>query len=145
MRQPATRRGADGGPAARHAGRARGFTLIETTIALLVMMIALLGLSALFVYGINYNSGAQVRAVAMALAQQRMERLRESVFDEVVSSSEPNVTSAGYNFSVTITVATSGNLRTVTVTVTPKAGSEWAKTPVVLVTQRAGTGLGAYY
>ena len=112
---------------------------------MLVLMIALLGLSALFVYGINYNSGAQVRAVAMALAQQRMESLRQAAFDEVVSSSEPNVTSAGYSFSVNTTIATSGNLRTVTVKVTPKAGSEWAKTPVVLVTQRAGTGLGAYY
>lgn len=124
---------------------ARGFTLIETAIAMLVMMIALLGLSALFIYGINYNSGAQVRTVAMAVAQQRMERLREAAFDEVVSSSEPNVTSAGYSFSVNTTVAASGNLRTVTVTVTPKAGSPWAKLPVVLVTQRAGTGLGAYF
>ncbi len=123
----------------------RGFTLIETVIAMLVIMVALLGLSALFVYGINYNAGAQVRSVAMALAQQRMERLRQSGFDEVVSANETDVKSAGYSFTVKTAVATSGNLRTVTVTVTPKAGSAWATQPVILVTQRAGTGLGTYF
>ena len=123
----------------------RGFTILETVIALLVIMIALLGLSSVFVYGINYNAGAQVRTVAMAVAQQRMERLREATFDEVVSSSEPTVTNAGYSFTVSTAVATSGNLRTITVTVTPKNGAGWARQPVVLVSQRAGTGLGAYY
>jgi len=123
----------------------RGFTLIETSIALLVIMIALLGLSSVFVYGVNYNSGAHVRAVAMAVAQQRMEALRQGGFDEVVSSAEPDVSSAGYHFAVATDVTTSGNLRTVTVTVTPQAGSAWMRRPVILVTQRAGTGTGAYY
>ena len=126
-------------------GSPRGFTLIETSIALLVMMVALLALASLFTYGINYNSAAQVRAVAMAVAQQRMERLRQGVFDEVVSASEPDVASAGYHFAVSTNVSTSGNLRTVTVTVTPQAGPAWARRPVVLVTQRAGTGLGTFY
>jgi type IV pilus modification protein PilV len=129
----------------RPAELARGFTLIETVIAMLVIMIALLGLASLFVYGIGYNSAAHVRTIAMALAQQRMERLREGTFDEVVASNETDVESAGYHFTVTTDVVPSGNLRTVTVTVRPKAGSAWARQPVVLVTQRAGTGLGAYF
>ena len=81
------------GQTARHgaAGTPRGFTLIETSIALLVIMVALLALASLFAYGINYNSAAHVRAVAMAVAQQRMESLRRGGFDEVVSSSEPDV------------------------------------------------------
>jgi hypothetical protein len=81
----------------------------------------------------------------MALAQQRVEALREGTFDEVEASSEPDVESAGQRFDISTTVATSGNLLTVTVTVTPKAGSAWARRPVVLVTQRSGTGLGTYY
>jgi Tfp pilus assembly protein PilV len=131
--------------AVRRAGRAGGFTLIETSIALLIMMIALLSLASLFIYGINYNSAAQVRSVAVAVAQQRMESLRERSFDEVVAENDPDFESAGYHFAVSTTVATSGNLRTVTVRVTPKAGSVWARLPVILVSQRAGTGLGAYY
>jgi Tfp pilus assembly protein PilV len=127
------------------AGAADGFTLIETAIALLVIMIALLGLASLFVYGINYNSAAHVRTLAMALAQQRMERLREGTVNGLLALNESDVESIGQHFAVSTAVVTDGNLRTVTVTVTPKAGSAWARQPVVLVTQRAGTGLGAYF
>lgn len=122
----------------------RGFTLIETSIALLVLMIALLALTSLFIYAINYNSGAQVRTVSLAVAQQRIERLRKSSFDEVVSASEPDVTSSGYHFSVTTDVSGT-SLKTITVTVTPLAGSGWVRRPVVLMSQRAGTGLGSYF
>ena len=139
------RRPAHDGSKDTTAGGERGFTLIETSIALLIIMIALLGLASLFVYGINYNSAAHVRTIAIAVAQQRMERLREGSLDEVVASTEPDVNSAGQHFAVTTAVSTSGNLRTVTVTVTPKAGSAWARLPVVLMSQRAGTGLGTYY
>ena len=145
MQLPTGRQSSLNGPADTPAGSARGFTLIETTIAMLVIMIALLGLASLFVYGIGYNSAAHVRTVAMALAQQRMESLREGTFDEVLASSEPDVESAGYHFAVSTAVAGAGNLRTVTVTVTPKAGSAWSRQPLVLVSQRAGTGLGTYF
>src|SRR5919112_1913976 len=119
MRRPPTRRqGARAVSASHRAGRSGGFTLIETTIAMLVIMVALLGLASLFVYGIGYNSAAHVRTMAMALAQQRMEALRGGPFDEVVPSNEPDVDSAGYHFAVSTAVATSGNMRKVTITVT---------------------------
>ncbi|HEX8146460.1 MAG TPA: hypothetical protein VF591_04575 [Pyrinomonadaceae bacterium] len=145
MRLPTRRLEAIAGPAAPRAGRAGGFTLIETAIAMLVIMVALLGLASLFVYGIGYNSAAHVRTIAMALAQERMEALRQGAFDEVLASNEPDAESAGYHFAVSTAVVTSGNLRKVTITVTPKAGSAWARQPVTLVTQRAGTGLGTFY
>src|SRR4051812_46272569 len=110
MRQARRRRGVCAGPAETRGGRERGFTLIETSIALLIIMVALLGLSSIFVYGINYNAGAQVRTVAMVVAQQRMEMLRGAAFQEVASSSEPGVTSGNYTFAVNTTVAASGNL-----------------------------------
>ena len=132
-------------PARDGSAGARGFTLIETAIAMLVLMIALLGLASLFVYGIGYNSAAHVRTIAMALAQQRMESLREGTVEELLASNEPDVESAGQHFKVSTAVVTAGNLRMVTVTVTPKAGSAWARQPVILVTQRAGTGLGTFY
>ncbi|HEY1402981.1 MAG TPA: type II secretion system protein [Pyrinomonadaceae bacterium] len=53
-----------------------GFTLIETTVAMLVMMVVGLGASSLFLYSVRYNSGASQRSVAMAVAQQRLEVLR---------------------------------------------------------------------
>ena len=52
----------------------QGFTLIETTVAMLIMMIAGLGVVSLFVYSIGYNSGGNDRAVAISLAQQQVEQ-----------------------------------------------------------------------
>ncbi|HZG52163.1 MAG TPA: prepilin-type N-terminal cleavage/methylation domain-containing protein [Pyrinomonadaceae bacterium] len=53
-----------------------GFTLIETTVAMLVMMVVGLGATSLFLYSVRYNSGASQRSTAMAVAQQRLEVLR---------------------------------------------------------------------
>ncbi len=60
----------------------RGFTLIETTIAMLVMMIVGLGATSLFLYSVRYNSGASQRSIAMAVAQQRLEVLRVADYDD---------------------------------------------------------------
>ncbi|HEV2879962.1 MAG TPA: type II secretion system protein [Pyrinomonadaceae bacterium] len=56
----------------------QGFTLIETTVAMLVMMIVGLSATSLFFYSVRNNSGASQRSVAMAVAQQRLEVLRGS-------------------------------------------------------------------
>ncbi|MDT4896378.1 MAG: hypothetical protein QOH25_1455 [Acidobacteriota bacterium] len=54
----------------------RGFTLIETTIALVIMMIVGLGAASLFFFAASNNLGANDRELAMAVAQKRMEWLR---------------------------------------------------------------------
>ena len=54
----------------------RGFTLIETTVAMLVMMVVGLGATSLFLYSMRYNAGGTQRSTAMAIAQQRVEVLR---------------------------------------------------------------------
>lgn len=54
----------------------RGFTVIETTISLLVMMIVGLGTASLFIYSVRNNTGAAARTQAIAYAQQMMERVR---------------------------------------------------------------------
>ena len=59
-----------------------GFTLIETTIAMLVMMVVGLGATSLFLYSVRYNSGASQRSIAMAIAQQRLEVLRGAAYDD---------------------------------------------------------------
>src|SRR5207302_2192034 len=82
---------------------ARGFTLLETSIALVVMMVVTLGTASLFVYAINYNDGSNDQALALAIAQQRMERLRRTPFDDVnltTASSTEVVTSAGRQYTV---------------------------------------------
>lgn len=59
----------------------RGFTLIETSIALVVMMVVALSITSIFVYAINNNSGANDRELALGVAQQQMERLRNTPFN----------------------------------------------------------------
>ena len=131
----------------------RGFTLLETSIALVVMMVVTLGTASLFVYAINYNDGSNDQALALAVAQQRMERLRRTPFGDVILStalSTETVTSAGRRYTVVTTVcSTSGcggsaTLKIITVQVTPQNGSAWANTPAILVSQRAGPSLGPY-
>ena len=123
----------------------QGFTLIETMIALIVMMVAGLAAASLFIYAINYNSGAYDRTLALAVAQQRMEHLRKGSFNEVVSSNSSNVQSANRSFNV-VTTVTGTSLKSITITVTPQgAGSGWAGRPVIIISQRAALGTGTYF
>ncbi|MGI8837450.1 MAG: type IV pilus modification PilV family protein [Pyrinomonadaceae bacterium] len=58
----------------------QGFTLLETVIALLLMLIVALGSASLFSFSIYNNSGGSDRAVAVATAQQALEILRTVPF-----------------------------------------------------------------
>ncbi len=66
-----------------HSTNAGGFTLIETAIAMVVMMVVGLGATSLFLYSIRSNSGGEERSQALAIAQQRLERLRELGYNHV--------------------------------------------------------------
>lgn len=54
----------------------KGFTLIETSIAMLVMLVVGLGATSLFLYAVRNNTGGAQRSLSMAIAQQRVEDLR---------------------------------------------------------------------
>lgn len=58
----------------------RGFTLIETAIALVVMMVMALGAASLFAFSVYNNSGASDRTQTLAVAQRELERLRHAKF-----------------------------------------------------------------
>src|SRR5829696_9092257 len=67
----------------------RGFTLIETASALLVMMIGGLGICAVFAYAIKNNTGSRDRAAALAVAQQQMEQYRSLTFLDPALTATP--------------------------------------------------------
>lgn len=124
-----------------------GFTIIETSIALVVLMVATLGVASLFVYAINYNTGANERVVAIAIAQQQMERWRKTPFAQVVTPAqpEPDVVVAGRSYSVVTTVDGSATLKRITIQVTPRSGGPtWIRNPVVVITQRTDSATGVY-
>ena len=141
---------------ARTKGEA-GFTLIETSIALVVMMIVGLGAASLFFYALGANSSARDRELSMAVAQQQMEFLRNSDFfqlDAAVASlggSPRTATNANRQYTVVTTISNTiaGNdtNKTIMIEVRPRgtgalAGVARVFGGVTLVTQRASTGTG---
>ena len=64
-----------------------GFTLIETMCAMVIILIAMLGVAFAFTYAINYNAGNQSRSQALALLQQEVEQLRAAKFTPGVTDS----------------------------------------------------------
>jgi len=132
---------------------AQGFTLLETSIALVVMMVVTLGTASLFVYDIQNNDGSNDQSLALAVAQQRMERLRRTPFNDTSLTtllSTETVTSAGRRYTVVTTVCStsdcggSATLKVITVQVTPQNSAAWANSPAILVSQRAASSLGPY-
>ncbi|MFN2532991.1 MAG: prepilin-type N-terminal cleavage/methylation domain-containing protein [Pyrinomonadaceae bacterium] len=133
-----------------------GFTLVETAIALVVMMVASLAVSSLFVYSIQNNLGGAERALAMAVAQQQLEQLRSVSFDDATlaigTTTLPTVTQSQRNYGVVRTIANVTNsdgslkrLKRITITVTPQnAGEPWQSTPVVLTSLRSTLSPGPY-
>jgi Tfp pilus assembly protein PilV len=125
----------------------QGFTLIETAVSLVIMMVIGLGAASLFAYATMANSGATDRELAMAVAQKRMEWLRTipfSVTTRNLAYSYPNgglgatagttetETSSGRTYTVVTVIentkvvpagqldAGQPTVKTITITVTPQ-------------------------
>jgi prepilin-type N-terminal cleavage/methylation domain-containing protein len=62
-----------------------GFSLVEVAIALVIILIALLGVFATFTYAISYNAGNNSRAQALALLQREVELLRSAKFTPLIT------------------------------------------------------------
>jgi Tfp pilus assembly protein PilV len=134
----------------------RGFTLVETSISMVVMMVAGLAVSSLFVFSMQNNVGGNERALAMAVAQQQLEQLRSVSFEDTtmtVGATTTTVRNGDHDYSVVKTITTEMNpngsskeLRKITIQVTPLGGShgEWTRTPVSLTSFRSTLATGTF-
>ena len=134
----------------------RGFTLVETSISMVVMMVAGLAVSSLFVFSMQNNVGGNERALAMAVAQQQLEQLRSVTFEDTtmtVGTTTTTISNGDKNYSVekTITDETNANgsskqLRKISITVTPLGGTHgtWTRTPITLVSYRSTLASGSF-
>lgn len=132
-----------------------GFTLIETTISMLLMTIVGLGIGGLFIFAAKNTSNAADREMATAVAQQRLEQLRNVAFTDAslaatsASGTTTPVTRLGRQYSVntiitdSLTINSNATLKTITVKVTPlSASARWSTNTntifgsVTLVTSR---------
>lgn len=57
-----------------------GFSLIEVAVAMVVIMIAMLGVFMTFTYAITYNAGNFSRAQCLAVLQRESEQIRSAKF-----------------------------------------------------------------
>jgi Tfp pilus assembly protein PilV len=135
----------------RKKSQEKGFTLIETASALLVMMIGGLGICAVFAYAIKNNTGSRDRALALAVAQQEMERYRQVTFVDPLLTAQAattkTVTSAdSRTYTVTTTITnTTDSLKTITIVVTPQLSSDpWALGSVEISARRSAFALGPH-
>ena len=132
----------------------RGFTIVETTIASLVMLVGALAVSSLFLFSTQNNIGGSERALAMAVAQQQLEQIRSVTFEDTTltaGTTTTTVTSGGRPYTVQRVVTNEtdaeGNakqLKKITIRVTPKSAPNWISTPVELVTLRSTLAAGSY-
>src|SRR5947207_2384795 len=140
---------------------AAGFSLLETVISLLLMTVVGLGAASLFFFAVRNSVSSSDREMAMAVAQQRMEQLRNDGFSstnlaQTTASPSPNtITRGGRQYDVTTIIADSNvvsgsaTTKTITVKVVPNNDtSVWARTvssvfgSVTLITQRSAQSTG---
>jgi Tfp pilus assembly protein PilV len=106
-----------------------GFTLLETSIAMVIMMVAALASASVFAYSIKNNSSANDRELAMGVAQQQFEQLRNASFADTslaaTGGTTTTITRAGRSYTVVKTITDSNaingqpTLKTIMVQVTP--------------------------
>lgn len=140
--------------------RQSGFTILETTIAMLLMLIVALGSASLFSFSIYNNAAGSDRAVSLAIAQQALETMRGARFTTATTDARLNggtlvqngVVRDGRSFSLTtiiddnpattaVEVNPNTTLKSITITVQSQSiGRGWATGAggrVTLITQRA--------
>jgi Tfp pilus assembly protein PilV len=143
----------------RHREEEAGFSILETAIALVLMAVVGLGAASLFFFAVKDTVSAGDRELAMAVAQQKIEQLRNVDFNNAslaaTAGTSTALTRAGRSYTVLTTVVTSNvvngqpTTKTITVRVTPDSdGATWSRNvtsvfgSVSLVWQRTALTIG---
>ncbi len=77
--------------------QARGFTLIEALVTLMLVSVGLLGLAQLQVRALTASANSKAQTTAVGLAQQKIEELRGIRYDLLASSADQPAAQPGDN------------------------------------------------
>lgn len=136
-----------------------GFTLLETSIAMVILAIAGLGVAACFFFAARNNSSARDRELSMAVAQQTMEQFKNASFSDAALNAtgqvSTTITRGGRRYVVLTTItdtnvqAGTARTKTIQVRVVPWSDSQtWARNittvfgSVTIISQRTSPVIG---
>lgn len=138
-----------------------GFTLLETSIAMVLLAVAGLGVAACFFFAARNNSSARDRELSMAVAQQAMEQYRNVPFNDATlnaTSANPTPTTilrGGRSYAVQAVITDSNvqngtaRTKTIQILVSPRSsGESWARDittvfgSVTIISQRTAPAVG---
>jgi type IV pilus assembly protein PilV len=84
--------------------RNEAFTLIEVMIALVVLSIGLLALAGLQVSAIKGNNFSKRMTIAVSIADERIEQIKSTPYDNIQSESATNLIVSNMNFTRQVVV-----------------------------------------
>ena len=90
-----------------------GFSLVEVIIALVILLVALLGVFYTFTYAVGYNSGNTQRSQSLQILQQEVETMRAAKYSPYLV----DYVLVGGEKSPKVVTTTDGNIYLVEVTV----------------------------
>jgi len=120
-------------------GREEGFTLIELMIALLILSIGLVALAGLQISAIKGNAFSRRITTAVSVAEQTIEQIKSTPYNNIQSQPLSQVTASNMNFSRQVSVADNAplpSMKTVQVTVTWSEGGKSHTVPISTVISR---------
>lgn len=134
-----------------------GFSLIEVTIAMVILLVGLLGVSLTYTSVVKYNAGNNLRLQSLAILQQEIEQIRSAKFTPTLTDArllggikdvKQVGTADGNNFQIQVVVDddpftvgvqadTSKTLKEIVITVTSENQSQgWASVPSKVTLRR---------
>ncbi len=94
----------------------KGFTLVEVSIALFVLVVGLMGLAGYVSTSMKVASQSKQTSVASSMIQDKMEALRNIPF-AVLASGNDSASAQGMTYNRQWTISQSGNIKTVDISV----------------------------